>query len=110
MTDLTTLILKTLDDHKALDVTVLDIRTLTDIADTFIIASASSNRHARTLGDKVAREMKTAGNAPCYVSGEDVGEWVILDFIDVVVHIMLPAARDLYQLEELWSSTQKHRQ
>lgn len=91
-----------LEEVKAIDITVLDVRTLTSVTDFMIIATGRSKRHARALSENVVRAAKKAGHRPLGVEGEQYGEWILVDLCDVVVHIMVPEARELYQLERLW--------
>ncbi len=81
----------------------LDVTALTDVMDCLVIASGTSNRHVKALADNVVTEAKKQGIRPIGMEGEDAGEWVLVDYGDVVVHVMLPATRDLYDLERLWS-------
>ncbi len=92
-----------LDDLKAINTSVVDVRGLTDVMDVLIVASGTSNRHVKALAENVALEVKNAGVRALGIEGEDVGEWVLVDFGDVVVHVMLPATRDFYDLERLWA-------
>jgi ribosome-associated protein len=94
-----------LDEIKAIDVRVLDVRPLTDITDFMIIASGRSNRQVRALADEVVTEATLRGVRPLGVEGFDQGTWVLVDLGDVVVHVMQPATRDFYQLERLWDDT-----
>jgi ribosome-associated protein len=91
-----------LDDMKAVQVKILDVRKLTDIADTLVIASGNSDRHVRSIADKVVEQAKKAGFRPMGVEGQRDGEWVLVDLQDAIVHIMLPRVRELYRLEDLW--------
>jgi ribosome-associated protein len=92
-----------LDDLKALDVSVLDVRHLTTVTDTMVVASGRSDRHVRAIADAVVDKCKKEGYRPIGVEGEKVGEWVLVDLGDVVVHVMLPRAREFYSLEKLWT-------
>lgn len=98
------LICKTLDANKAVDITVLDVRKLTEVTDYMIICSGTSNRHTRALADKVVEQSKQNGVRPLGVEGEQAGEWILIDLVDVVIHIMLPAVRTFYNLEKLWGT------
>jgi len=94
-----------LDDMKAVNVKVLDVRGLTDIADTMIIASGNSDRHVRSIADRVVEKAKEAGYRPLGIEGEREGEWVLVDLQDVIVHVMLPRVREFYGLERLWDTS-----
>lgn len=91
-----------LEDIKARDISVLDVRRLTSLFDTVIIASAESGRQTKALARHLQDKAKESGATVFGVEGEDSGEWVLVDLGDVVVHIMQPAVRDYYNLEELW--------
>lgn len=99
------LVIEALDELKAVNVVTLDVRGLTDVMDYLVIASGTSNRHVKSLADNACMEAKKAGVRPLGLEGETVGEWVLADFGDVVVHVMLPATRDFYDLERLWVDT-----
>src|SRR3989475_11907185 len=92
-----------LKDIKARNITVLDVRKLTSLYDTMIIATAESNRQVRALAQHVREALKAAGATIVGVEGEQAGEWVLVDGGDIVVHIMQPATRAYYNLEELWT-------
>jgi len=96
-------IVAALDDLKAVNTVTLDVRALTDVMDFMVIASGTSNRHVKSLASHASVEAKKQGMAPMGTEGEDAGEWVLVDFGDVVVHVMLPATRDFYDLERLWT-------
>ena len=95
-----------LEDIKAREITVLDVRKLTSLYDTLIIASADSNRQVKALAQHVRDKLKEAGADIIGVEGEDSGEWVLVDAGDLVVHVMQPAVRAYYNLEELWAPPQ----
>ena len=98
------LIVDALDDLKAVNTVTLDVTGLTDVMDYLVISSGTSNRHVKSLASNVSMEAKKQGMRPLGVEGDDAGEWVLVDFGDVVVHVMLPATRDFYDLERLWTS------
>ena len=91
-----------LEDMKAVNVRVLDVRGLTDIADTMIIACGNSDRHVRSIAERVAQQAKAAGFRPLGTEGARDGEWVLVDLQDILVHVMLPRIREFYGLERLW--------
>jgi len=91
-----------LDDMKAVNVRVLDVRGLTDIVDTMVIASGNSDRHVRSIADRVVQKAKAAGFRPLGTEGARDGEWVLVDLQDLLVHVMLPRVREFYGLERLW--------
>jgi ribosome-associated protein len=93
-----------LEDIKARDIRVLDVRKLTSFYDSLIIASADSNRQVKALAHHVRDKLKEAGATIIGVEGEETGEWVLVDCGDIVVHVMQPAVRAYYNLEELWET------
>jgi ribosome-associated protein len=92
-----------LEDIKARDIAVLDVRKLTSLYDTLVVASAESNRQVKALANHVRDKLKEAGATIIGVEGEETGEWVLVDAGDIVVHVMQPAVRAYYNLEELWA-------
>lgn len=98
------LIVSALEDIKGRDITVLDTTKLTSLFERMVIASGDSNRQTRALADNVREKVKEAGEYIGGTEGEDTGDWVLLDLGDVVVHVMLPAVRAHYNLEELWGA------
>lgn len=92
-----------LEDIKGRDITVLNVKKLTSLSDYMIIASGESARQVKALARNVVEKLKAAGADVLGVEGEDAGEWVLVDLGDVVVHIMHPAVRQYYNLEELWT-------
>jgi len=91
-----------LDDMKAQDVRTLDVRHLTSVTDTMIVAAGRSDRHVRAIADALLERCKAAGYPPLGVEGQDSGEWVLVDLGDVIVHVMLPRIREFYNIEGLW--------
>jgi ribosome-associated protein len=91
-----------LSDAKGQDIRILDVRGITDFTDYMIVATGTSSRHVQTLADKVCDHMRNLGVRPVGREGEAVGDWVLIDFGDVVVHVMRPQVRDFYNLEKLW--------
>ncbi len=92
---------------KALEVKILDVRSLTDIADFMVIASGTSDRHVRSVAQRVVERTKEAGYRPHGVEGEQDGDWVLIDLHEMIVHVMLPRVREFYGLEKLWDMTTK---
>jgi len=87
---------------KADNVVVLDVRAIASFTDYMIFASGSSTRHVRAIAEAVVEAAKASDQPPVGVEGEEVGEWVLVDLGDVVVHVMLPDVRLYYELEKLW--------
>ena len=101
---LTQVVLDALADMKAVNVRAMDVRGVTDITDTMVVASGTSDRHVKSIADRVVQRCKEAGFRPYGMEGERDGEWVLLDLNDVVLHVMLPRIREFYALEKLWSA------
>ena len=101
--ELKQLVIDALDDLKGVNIVELDVRDLTDVMDYLVIASGTSNRHVKSLADNVLTRARESGLRPLGVEGQDSADWVLVDFGDVVLHVMLPATRDFYDLERLWS-------
>ncbi len=93
-----------LADMKATNVKVLDVRHVTDVSDCMVLASGNSDRHVKSIADRVVERAKAAGFRPMGVEGQRDGEWVLVDLNDVLVHVMLPRVREFYGLEELWET------
>lgn len=98
------LVVETLNDMKANDVEVIDVRGKTAVTDYMIIASGTSDRHVKAIAETVAFRSKDAGEPPLGMEGLAEGEWALVDLNGVVVHAMLPKVRDFYNLERLWSA------
>lgn len=103
------LALTALDDLKAQDVQVIDVRGMTSITDVMIVASGTSDRHVKALADSVVEEVKKHGVEPIGVEGESSREWVLVDLGDVIVHVMHPQTRAFYNLEKLWTVGEEKR-
>ena len=88
--------------RKAEDVTVLDVRGISTATDFFLIASGRSDVQVRAIAENVIDGAKRRGQRPQHVEGLDQGRWVLIDFIDYVVHVFQPSVREFYQLETLW--------
>jgi len=108
-TELKTFVTNILEEYKAVDVVALDVREMTTITDTMIICSGNSKRHVKTLSNQVIEKAKHANVQPLGVEGQDTAEWILVDLGDVVVHIMLPATREFYSLEKLWTTVEAMR-
>jgi len=94
-------------DNKANDVVILSLAGVSDMTDFFVIASGTSDTHVRALGEHVQEDLKKeTGAAPHHVEGLTQGRWVLLDYVDFVVHLFHPTLRSFYQLERLWSDAQ----
>jgi ribosome-associated protein len=98
-------VIDALDDMKALEIKVLDVRGLTDVADTMVIASGTSDRHVRSVAKNVVEKTKAAGFRPHGVEGQQDSDWVLIDLHEMIVHVMLPRTREFYGLEKLWDMT-----
>jgi ribosome-associated protein len=93
-------------DYKANDVVLLDLRGVSDMTDYFIVASGTSDTHVRSIGERLADEMKKAGSPAYHIEGLTQGRWVLIDFVDFVVHVFHPTLRNFYQLERLWADAE----
>lgn len=102
--ELVDLALDALDDLKGVDPVVIDVRELSSVMDYLVVASGTSARHVKSLADNVIDKGKASQIRPIGIEGESVGEWVLVDYGDVVVHVMQPATRSFYDLERLWSA------
>ena len=97
------IITKTLDENKAEDVVVIDLRGKTSIANQMVVASGTSQRHVASLAEKVQENLKAAGFKSA-VEGEEKADWVLIDAFDVIVHIFKPEVREFYSIEKMWQS------
>ncbi len=97
------LIVNALHDAKAKDIVVLDVRKVSDFTDYMVIVSGTSTRHVQSTADRVIEKLRSLGHRAVGVEGMDLGEWVLIDFGEAVVHVMRPQTRDFYNIEKLWS-------
>jgi len=107
--ELTQIVIEALDDLKAVDVRVIDVRGKSSVTDVMVVATGTSTRHVKSLADNVVDKIKKNGGKPLGIEGEDVGEWVLVDLADVVVHVLQAEMRDFYQLEKLWETEPANR-
>ena len=103
ISNLKTLILKTLDTNKALDIVSIDLKNKSSIADYMIIASGTSSRHIQALSEQVVDKIKLSGIKNCKVEGTESSDWKLIDGIDIIIHIFNPEKRKFYELEKMWS-------
>jgi ribosome-associated protein len=102
-------VIDALEDIKGFDIAVMDVRKLTNMTSYMIVASATSSRQAKAMGDNVREKLKEKGYEIRGTEGEKEGEWVLVDLNDMVVHIMIPATRAYYNLEQLWGDAEARR-
>jgi ribosome-associated protein len=100
------LVIDKLDDMKAQDIKVIDVRGKSSVTDLMIIATGNSTRHVKSLAQTVELAAKEAGVKPLGMEGEQQGDWVLLDLNDIILHVMLANVRDFYNLEKLWEAGQ----
>ena len=98
---------KVLSDKKAVDIRVLEVTDLTVLADFFVLATGTSVTHLKTLADEVEFTLKKQGTPPLRIEGKSGGNWLLLDYGPVVVHLLLRDARDFYSLERLWADARQ---
>jgi len=103
ISNLKSLILKTLDTNKALDIVSIDLKNKSSIADYMIIASGTSSRHIQALSEQVVDKIKLSGIKNCKIEGSDSSDWKLIDGIDIIIHIFNPEKRKFYELEKMWS-------
>ena len=94
---------QTLEDMKAIDIQSFEVSQLTDVTDYMILVSGTSSRHIAALANNVLAEATKVGVKARGVEGQQSGEWILIDLVDVVIHVMVPQAREFYDIERLWS-------
>tara|TARA_R110002110_G_scaffold376446_1_gene586286 strand:+ start:39215 stop:39556 length:342 start_codon:yes stop_codon:yes gene_type:complete len=105
--ELKELAIQILDDMKGKNITCLDVRGLTSVCDFMLVVTGTSNRHVKAMSDELVKKVKQAEEKVYSVEGQNKAEWILIDLGDVVVHVMLAASRELYDLESLWSMTEE---
>jgi ribosome-associated protein len=103
-------VVRALDDLKGIDIKVIDVTAMTDVTDHMIVVTGTSSRHVKSLANNVVEEMLKLGIKPHGVEGLDQGEWVLVDLVDAVVHVMQSQARQFYEIERLWSMSADSRE
>lgn len=101
------IIVKALDDKRAENIDVLDISQLTSLGDYFVICTCNSNVQVRAAANEAEEKMKEAGFEPLHIEGYRGGSWILLDFNDIIVHVMDRETREFYSLERLWDDAQR---
>lgn len=102
-------IVDVLQDKKGLDITLMDLRDLSDAADFFVLCTGNSDQQVRTLAQEVRDQLKLEGHPPWHVEGLDTRRWVLIDYADLVVHVFRREAREFYALERLWGDAEIQR-
>jgi ribosome-associated protein len=94
-------------DKKALDIVVLDLRGLASFTDYFLIATGGSHRQLVTIADEIEEKLKEAKRRPSHIEGYPRGDWILMDYVDFVVHVFTPTSRAYYDLERLWGDAKR---
>jgi ribosome-associated protein len=100
------IIAQTLFDKKAFNILALDVRGISTLTDYFLIAEGNADKHVIALAKEVVERLKKEGEIPAHVEGLREGDWVVLDYMEIVIHLFKPGVRDKYRLEELWCAGQ----
>ena len=103
------MILHRLDEDKAQDIVVIDLKDKSSVADTMIVASGRSHRHVGALADHLLRLLKEAGQGKARVEGLPHCDWVLIDAGDIIVHLFRPEVRSFYNIEKIWAVDSPHR-
>ncbi len=107
--ELKALVIEAIEELKGQDIVVLDVKEKASFTDFMVIASGTSDRHLKAMANEVHVKAKAAGNPPLSTEGEDSRNWILVDLGDVVVHLMRPEVREMYELEKLWRINPKAR-
>ncbi len=107
--ELKELAIHALEELKAKDVIVLDVKDKASFTDFMIVASGTSDRHLKAMANEIHVNAKAAGNPPLSTEGEDTRNWILVDLGDVIVHLMRPEVREMYEIEKLWSISSPNR-
>ncbi len=107
---LESLIMSRLDDDKAQDIVHIDLKDKSSVADSLIVASGRSHRHVGAMADHLLRALKDAGYGKARVEGLPACDWVLIDAVDVLIHIFRPEVRGFYNLEKMWGASRPHEQ
>lgn len=99
-------ICQTLFDKKGFNILSLDVRGLSTLTDYFIIAEGNVEKHVQTLAKQLVEVMASNGRNPIHIEGQKEGDWVVIDFSDVIIHLFIPDVREKYALEQLWKNAQ----
>lgn len=94
-------------EKKASDILVLDLRGLASFTDYFLVCSGTSNRQLKTIADEVEKGLRALGRKPTHVEGYPRGEWILMDYVDFIIHIFTPSSRAYYDLERLWGDAER---
>ena len=94
-------------DKKAEDITVLDVAELTQFTDYFVILTGQIDQHLKAIADHIVDTLKSRSIRPHHLEGEDHLNWILIDYVNVIVHIFLPEARQFYDLEALWGEAEE---
>ena len=103
ISEIKNLIEKTLDNNKAKDITSIDLKKKSYIADYMIIASGTSSRHLQSLAENLVTELKKIGLNDCRIEGKESNDWKLVDALDIIIHLFHPEKREFYDLEKMWS-------
>lgn len=101
--ELVEIISKTIDERKGFNITALDVRGISTLTDYFIFAEGNVDRHLQAIKNSVTEDLKKVGERPIATEGESGGDWVVIDYGNVIVHLFLPEVREKYRIERIWS-------